>query len=125
MFFLIADDNRSVRKMAQTILSASQNTFIECTNGNEAVEKYARYRPDWVIMDIEMDFLDGIAASRKIIRSFPKANIVMLTQYNDPHLKKAALEAGVKAYLLKDDITQLADFFREKNNTVQDVKKKR
>ena len=113
MVFLIADDNRSVRKMAQKILTASQNTFIECTNGNEAVEKYARYRPDWVIMDIEMDFLDGIAASRKIIRSFPDANIVMLTQYNDPHLKKAALEAGAKAYFLKEDMTRLAGFFEE------------
>ena len=114
MVFLIADDNRAVRKMTQTILAASQNTFIECANGNEAVEKYARYRPDWVIMDIEMDFLDGIAASRKITRSFPEANILILTQYNDPHLKKAALEAGAKAYLLKDDMTQLADFFEEK-----------
>ncbi len=114
MVFLIADDNRAVRKMVQTILAASQNTFIECANGNEAVEKYARYRPDWLIMDIEMDFLDGIAASRKIIRSFPEANILILTQYNDSHLKKAALEAGAKAYLLKDDMTQLADFFEEK-----------
>ena len=114
MVFLIADDNRAVRKMEQTILAAPQNTFIECANGNEAVEKYARYLPDWVIMDIEMDILDGIAASRKIIRSFPGANIVMLTQYNDPHLKKAALEAGAKAYLLKDDMMRLADFFEEK-----------
>ncbi len=114
MVFLIADDNRAVRKMAQTILTASQNTFIECTNGNEAVEKYARFRPDWVIMDIEMDFLDGIAASRKIIRSFPDAKILILTQYSDPRLKKAALEAGAKAYLLKDDMTQLADFFEKK-----------
>ena len=111
MVFLIADDCRAVRKMVKKILAASQHTFIECANGNEAVENYSRYRPDWVIMDIEMDMLDGIAASRKIIRSFPDAKIVMLTQYNDPHLKKAALEAGAKVYLLKEEMTRLAGFF--------------
>ncbi len=117
MVFLIADDNRAVRKMAQTILTASQNTFIECTNGNEAVEKYARYRPYRVIMDIETGFPDGIAASRKITRSFPDAKILILTRYNDPHLKKAAVEAGAKAFLLKEEMTRLTGFFEKKFKT--------
>ncbi len=110
--FLIADDNRAVRKMEQTIPAASQHTFVECANSTEAVEKYARYFPDRVIMDIETDFPDGIAASRKIIRSFPEANIVIPAQYNNPHFKKAALEAGAKVYLLKDDMTRLTGFSR-------------
>lgn len=114
MTFLLADDNAAVRKMTKDVLASSHNSFFECSNGEEAVKIYTRYKPDWVIMDIEMDKLDGIAATRKIIKIFPDANIVMLTQYNDPHLKKAALDAGAEAYLLKEDMTQLIDFLENK-----------
>ncbi len=114
MVFLVADDNAAVRKMIKGILAAPQNSFIECCNGKEAVNNYARYKPDWVIMDIEMKPLDGIAATRQIIQKFPKANIVILSQYNDAHLKKAALEAKAKYYFLKEDMTRLAGFFEDK-----------
>ena len=115
MTFLIADNNFALRDIIKNVLVSPDNTFIECSNGEEAVKCYSKYKPDWVIMDIELDKLDGIAASQKIINKFPQANILILTQYDDIHLRKAALKAGVKEYFMKEHITQLAGFLLKKN----------
>ncbi len=111
MVFLIADDSDALRTMIKWFLEGVGSTFIESASGEEAVNDYAHYRPDWVIMDIEMQKTDGMAATREIIKKFPDANIILLTRYDDPHLEKAALEAGAKACLLKEDMAGLAGFF--------------
>ncbi|MDP3147588.1 MAG: response regulator transcription factor [Ignavibacteria bacterium] len=114
MTLLLADDNYAVRKMIKDVLASPNNNFIECSNGEEAVKTYAKYLPDWVLMDIEMDVMDGITASKKIIEKYPRAKIVMLTQYNDKHLVRAALNAGAKDFILKENIIQLIDFLKTK-----------
>ncbi len=113
MIFLIADNNSALRDIIKNVLVSPDNTFIECSNGKEAVKYYSEYKPDWVIMDSELDKIDGIAVSKKITDKFPQANILILTQYDDIHLKKAAFKAGVKEYFLKDNIIQLKSFFKE------------
>jgi len=114
MVFLIADDNVAVRTMVKWFMEGPDRSFIESANGKAAVNDYARYKPDWVIMDIEMEALDGITATRKIVKKFLDAKIIILTQYDDPHLKKAALQAGAKACLPKEDMARLTYFFEDK-----------
>jgi len=114
MVFLIADDSVAVRKLVKWFMEGPDRSFIESDSGEAAVSDYARYKPDWVIMDIEMEALDGITATRKIIKKFPDAKIIILTQYDDPHLKEAALEAGAKAFLLKEDMSRLTGFLEDK-----------
>jgi len=111
--FLIADNNPALRDIIKNVLVSPDNTYIECSNGKEAIECYSEYKPDWVIIDSELDKIDGIAVSQKITDKFPQANILILTQYDDIHLKKAAFKAGVKEYFLKDNIIQLKSFFKE------------
>ena len=114
MVFLIADDSAALRTMIKWFMESPGRSFIEASNGEAAVNDYEQYKPDWVIMDIEMEAVDGIAATRKIINKFPDAKIVILTQYDDTHLKKAALEAGAKACLPKEDMFRLTGFFEDK-----------
>ena len=58
-------------------------------------------------MDIEMPDLDGIQATRLICSEDPGARIVMLTAYDDAHLRQSALKAGAFAYLTKDNLANL------------------
>ncbi len=107
MRVMLVDDHAGFRQMVITLLRPAGLEFIECEDGQAAVQAYPNARPDLVIMDIAMKGLDGLKATRQIRASFPTAHIVMLTQYDDPDLRVAARQAGAAAYLLKDDLSEL------------------
>ena len=105
---LIADDNREMRETLKDILREFDPYFCECSNGNEVVELYRTHHPDWVLMDVMMPFIDGIAATRRIKDLFPDARILIVTNYNDPLLRHEAKQAGAVGFVLKDDLSVLA-----------------
>jgi DNA-binding NarL/FixJ family response regulator len=55
----------------------------ECGDGAEALDAYHRCLPDWALMDIEMDRIDGIIATREILLSYPRARVVIVSKYDD------------------------------------------
>jgi YesN/AraC family two-component response regulator len=61
-------------------------------------------KPDWVLMDVKMPKLDGIAATRQIMEAFPRAQIVIVSQYDDFEMREGARGAGAVDYVLKDDL---------------------
>ncbi|MFN3649712.1 MAG: response regulator [Armatimonadota bacterium] len=69
-------------------------------NGREAVESASRLHPDLILMDVEMPELDGISATREIMRSHPTA-ILMLSAYSDHQTIRRALAAGASGNLVK------------------------
>ena len=105
---LIVDDSEPVRRTIRTLLRKVAGEFHECSDGVEAVEAYARFRPDWVVMDIKMERVDGITATRRIVADFPEAKIAIVTSYDEPGLHTAAREAGARAYVLKEDMLSLS-----------------
>jgi two-component system chemotaxis response regulator CheY len=106
---LIADDSATMRRTIKSMLAESEHEFLECSDGSEALELYARYRPAWVLMDIRMHSVDGITATRRLKSTHPSARIIIVTDYNDPQLRADANEAGAYAYVLKDDLSELLD----------------
>lgn len=104
---LIADDNARMREAIRTMLAESGQEFLECSSGEEAVKLYFRHRPDWVLMDIRMKPMDGIAATRALKATDPAARVVIVTNYSDPQLRADAKEAGAQGYVLKDDLSEL------------------
>ncbi|WP_246249056.1 response regulator transcription factor [Chelativorans alearense] len=102
---LIAEDQTLIREGLATLL-AQQNDDFEilpgAANGEQAIEFARRYRPDVILMDLQMPRVDGIAATHRILREFPKTNIVVLTTFETNDLIFEAVSAGAKAYLLKD-----------------------
>jgi CheY-like chemotaxis protein len=104
---LIVDDSEPVRRTIKSVLRKVAGEFRECSDGDEAVDAYALFRPDWVVMDIKMERVDGIAATRRIVAGFPDANIAIVTNYDEPGLERAAREAGARACLLKEDLRSL------------------
>jgi CheY-like chemotaxis protein len=107
MTIMIVDDSKPVRDIIRSLLLPTADSFCECSDGDEAFEVYARVRPDWVLMDIQMKRMDGFRATREILSSFPDAKIIMVTQYDDPGVCEKAKQAGVREFVLKDNLCDI------------------
>jgi DNA-binding NarL/FixJ family response regulator len=113
---LIVDDNIKMRAAIQKMLKAQFKNkiskIIECENGKDAIELYAQRKPEWTIMDIKMPVMDGLEASRIILKSYPEAKIIILTQYDDPGYYELAQKIGIKAFVLKENLSDISTLIR-------------
>jgi two-component system, NarL family, response regulator len=101
---LTADDHPLIRDGLAAVLHAESGLHVvaEAANGEEAIEAYARLRPDIVLMDLRMPVMDGLTATRAILADDPTARIIVLTTYDGDEDIHRALAAGARGYLLKD-----------------------
>ena len=109
MRILISDDHAEMRQLIKTVIADFAAGMIECENGSQALDIYRENQPDWVIMDIKMPITDGISATRQIKAAFPAARIIIVTDYDDPRLRRAALSAGASDYVIKDELMRLRE----------------
>jgi CheY-like chemotaxis protein len=109
MKVLIVDDNEQVRLLLRDYLPASANEVFECADGGEAISFFRKNQPDWVLMDWEMPNTNGITAIREIIAEFPKANICMVTAFDDEEIRTEAFAAGASGFVLKDNLFELEE----------------
>ena len=108
---LVVDDHAPFRAVLKTLLAESGAKVAECGSAVEALRLLDEIQPDWVLMDIEMPELDGISATRALKSRRPQTRVVMVTQYDDPDMRAEAARAGACAYVLKDDLAALTQFF--------------
>jgi CheY-like chemotaxis protein len=108
MNILIVEDNSGVRRLLQRALAEVATNVWECSDGLYALAAYREHQPDIVLMDIRMPQIDGLMATRQIMEASPPARIVIVTDYDDDALRNAAREAGARAYVLKQNLTDLA-----------------
>jgi CheY-like chemotaxis protein len=104
---LIVDDNREMRELVSRIVRKVSAAIFECEDGDEVLAAFALQHPDWVLMDVEMKRMDGLTATAALTRAHPEANVVIVTKYTDDETRQAALEAGARHFLAKDDLIRL------------------
>jgi CheY-like chemotaxis protein len=107
MKLMVVDDNRRVRKVITAMVGDLSDEIVEFDNGSHALAGYAECLPDWVLMDLVMPGIDGIEATRRIISSFPKARIIIVTSHESPAMREAATLAGACGYVLKENLGEL------------------
>lgn len=107
---MIVEDNAGMRATIKSLLICDDTEFIEASDGSEGVEIYKRVKPDWVIMDIKMQNMNGIEASKHIKMLDPEANIAIITNYDTKYYRMAALEAGAKCFLSKINLAELKSY---------------
>ena len=102
---LVADDQAMVRAGFRMLLSGQPDIEVvaEASNGLEAVDKAARFRPTVVLMDIRMPELDGLEATRRILADDETARILILTTFDLDEYVYEALRAGASGFVLKDE----------------------
>lgn len=107
MTILIVEDNPTVRRLIRRATSDMADKIFECEDGADALAAYIEHRPDIVLMDVRMPRIDGLTATRQLLRHDPRAKIIIVTDYNDDELRIAAREAGACGYALKHNLTEL------------------
>lgn len=102
---LIADDHEVVRRGLSALLQAQEGWEVcgEASDGREAVEKAKLLKPDFVILDIGMPNLNGLAATRQLTQHDPNFKIIVLTITDSDHVIREALDAGARGFVLKSD----------------------
>jgi two-component system, chemotaxis family, chemotaxis protein CheY len=100
---LVVDDALFMRSMIKDILqnSGKYDVVGEATNGNQAVEKFLELLPDLVTMDIVMPGMDGIEATREILKFDPKARVVMCSALGQEPLVIESIAAGARDFIVK------------------------
>ena len=101
---VIADDHPVVREGLGALVSSQQDMKIvsEAANGRQAVQQFLLHAPDVLLLDLRMPEMNGMEAIHAIIEKAPKAKIIVLSTYDGDEDVYRALQAGAKAYLLKD-----------------------
>jgi DNA-binding NarL/FixJ family response regulator len=102
---LIADDHEVVRRGLSALLQTQEGWEVcaEAVDGREAVEKAKLLKPDFVILDIGMPNLNGLAATRQLTEYDPNFKIIVLTITDSDHVIREALDAGARGFVLKSD----------------------
>lgn len=97
---LVVDDEAQIRRIMRTTLTSSGYEVVDAKTGEEALEKLREFRPDLILLDMNMPGMGGLAACRAI-RSDSAAGIIMLTVRNTEADKVQALDAGADDFVTK------------------------
>lgn len=102
---LVADDHEVVRRGVRTVLEAHPGWKVvgEAATGREAVERAREMEPDVVVLDLSMPELNGLEATRQILKAVPKAQVLILTMHESVQVMREVLQAGARGYVLKSD----------------------
>ena len=106
---LIADDHELVRKGLRAVLESQPGWKVcgEAINGRQAVELAKQLGPDVIVLDVTMPELNGLEATRQILKAIPQAEVLILTMHESEKLVSEVLTAGAHGYILKADTSRL------------------
>ena len=120
---LLVDDHQMVRLGLSSYFSIQDDMEVigEAEDGQEGVNQALSLRPDVILMDLVMDGMDGIEATKEILAQWPEAKIIIVTSFIDDEKVFPAMEAGASGYMLKtSSASEIADAIRSayKGDTV-------
>lgn len=100
---LLADDHKIVRKGLRFLLELEPDMLVvgESENGMEALALVKKLRPEVVLMDIAMPKLNGLEASRQILKTYPRTKVIILSAHADDCYIEKVVEMGVSGFLVK------------------------
>jgi len=102
---IVADDHAVLRTGLRTLIEAQPGWKVEaeCADGRDAVAKTKELKPDVAIVDISMPSLNGLEATRQILKVSPRTRVLVLSMHESDPLIREVLDAGAHGYLLKSD----------------------
>jgi DNA-binding NarL/FixJ family response regulator len=113
---LVVDDHQMFRDGLKALLNLQKDMEVigEAENGQDAVAKTRKLRPDIILMDIKMPVMDGVEATRRILAETPDMKILALSMNSDDGFKTSMMHAGALGYILKGgDFEELSGAIRQ------------
>jgi len=103
---LLADDHSLVRRGFRRLLEDDEHMKVvgEASNGVEAIRMAYELKPKVIVMDLSMPELDGVQATKEIVKHLPETEVLVLSMHADDNYVRNAFDAGAKGYLLKSAI---------------------
>ena len=98
---LIADDHTMIVEAFRKLLEPQYDVIGTVRDGRELLEAAPKLRPDVIVVDIGMPFLNGLAAGQRLKLIMPRVKLIYVTMNQDPDVASEALDSGASAYLLK------------------------
>jgi DNA-binding NarL/FixJ family response regulator len=105
---LVVDDHAVVRRGIRALLESRPGWDVcgEATTGRAAVEQCRQLRPDIVVMDLSLPDLNGLEATRQIVKAGMDTEVLVLTMHHSEELAREVLQAGARGYVLKSDAAE-------------------
>jgi len=102
---LVADDHEIVRRGLRALLESQPNWEVvgEAVTGRDAVELARQFTPQVAILDVGMPDLNGLEATRQILKAVPQTEVLILTMHESEQVIREVLDAGARGYVLKSD----------------------
>lgn len=104
---MIVDDNKEMRDTLRSVVRGLVTVVDECQDGSEVMEHYRSSHPDFVLMDIAMKTVDGILATKMLLKEFPSAKVVMVSNYEGEEIRAEAMKAGSIGYVHKEQLRDI------------------
>lgn len=103
----IVDDNASIRFLIEKMVAGSGDKVFEFSSAETAVSRYTDFKPDRIIMDIDLKGKDGLWATREIREINTAACIIIVSSHNSVAFRKAAQKAGASGFVWKEELDTL------------------
>ena len=102
---LIADDHEIVRRGLRALIESQANWEVvgEAVTGREAVELARRFVPQVAVLDVSMPEMNGLEATRQILKALPQTEVLILTMHESEQVVREVLDSGARGYVLKSD----------------------
>lgn len=103
---LVVDENKSFRNYIKELIILNNNECMELDDGINLNSVYREYRPGWVLIDLQMEKMNGFKAAEKLIEEFPEACIALVSDFYDERLRNKAEKIGAAAFIPKENLTE-------------------
>ena len=105
---LVVDDDDAFRQRVHAFLAreADMEVVAEASDGEEAITKAQELKPDVVLMDVRMPGLNGVSATRKLREEMPEVKVIMLSVFDLPEYREAAMVSGASGYVVKKSMIE-------------------